>query len=359
MFADIAGYIIDESQTFTTALEQHLAITFIALGISIVLGLLLGILGSRIAWLREVLLTASKIGRTIPSLAILALALPLLGIGRPPVLLALSFIGTLPVLINTTIGIEQVDEDTKEAARGMGLRDLQVLFQLELPIAVPVIMAGIRTAAVVVVASTTLAAFIGGGGLGDLILRGHSLGRDNIMLAGAIPATLLAFYFEEAFGRLEGWATPKGLREDTGTAVGMLSVLLAVAVMPLVFGVLLPWDVSSDAEGATTVLTGLHSEYRAIGLPVLLMSLLAALLPRPTKKGLAFTMSAITATLGLAALLWLLFGTITAVGQLATGLTLLLIAVFSIAIITGYEFVQAYRAHQSGSERLQTAAPSV
>ncbi len=358
MWTEIFDYIITESQVFTRALEQHLAITFIALAISIVLGLLLGILGSRVAWLKETLLTVSKIGRTIPSLAILALALPLLGIGRPPVLLALGFIGTLPVLINTTIGIEQVDADTKEAAKGMGMRDYEILLRLELPIAVPIIMAGIRTAAVVVVASTTLAAFIGGGGLGDLILRGHSLGKDNVMLAGALPATLLAFYFEEAFGRLEGWATPKGLRDEPEVSVGMLSVLLAVAVMPLIFGVLLPWDISVDSAGTPTILTGLHSEYRMIGLPVLLMSLLAALLPR-FSKGAGFAMAAVNAGLGIASLLWLLFGIATAVGQLRAGLGLLLFAVFVIALITGFEFILAYRARQANPARLQKAIPSV
>jgi len=357
MWSEIASYIITESQVFTRALEQHLAITFIALAISIVLGLVLGILGSRVAWLRETLLTLSKIGRTIPSLAILALALPLLGIGRPPVLLALGFIGTLPVLINTTIGIEQVDADTKEAAKGMGMRDHEILLKLELPIAVPIIMAGIRTAAVVVVASTTLAAFIGGGGLGDLILRGHSLGRDNVMLAGALPATLLAFYFEEAFGRLEGWATPKGLRDEPEASVSILSVLLAAAVMPLIFGVLLPWDITVDNAGTPTVLTGLHSEYRMIGLPVLLMSLLAALLPRPGKKS-AFAMAVVTGGLAIASLIWLLIGIATSVGQLRTGLVLLLFAVFSIALIAGFELVRAYRARQANPARLREVAAS-
>jgi len=358
MWTEIADYIINESQTFTRSLEQHLTITFIALAISIVLGLVLGILGSRIGWLKESLLTASKIGRTIPSLAILALALPLLGIGRPPVLLALGFIGTLPVLINTTIGIEQVDTDTKEAARGMGMRDHEILLQLELPIAIPIIMAGIRTAAVVVVASATLAAFIGGGGLGDLILRGHSLGKDNIMLAGAIPATLLAFYFEEAFGRLEGWATPKGLRDEPETSIGVLSVLLAVAVMPLIFGVLLPWDISVDSGGTPVVLTGLHSEYRAIGLPVLLMSLLAALLPK-LSKGLAFTTAVVTGGLAIASLLWLLFSIATSVSQLEAGLGLFTFAVFGIALIKGFKLVTAYRAHQAKPRRLREAVSTI
>ncbi|EDX85536.1 ABC transporter, permease protein [Synechococcus sp. PCC 7335] len=356
MFGEIFDYIINESQVFTNALSEHLIITFVALAISIVLGLGLGILGSRVAWLRNSLLTLSKIGRTIPSLAILALALPLLGIGKPPVLLALSFIGTLPVLVNTTIGIEQVDADTKEAARGMGMRDRAILMQLELPIAIPIIMAGVRTAAVVVVASATLAAFIGGGGLGDLILRGHSLNRDHVMLAGALPATLLAFYFEEAFGRLESWATPKGLKEHTKAAVGLMAVLLAAAVMPLIFGVLLPWDITVDSAGTPTVLTGLHSEYRAVGLPVLVMSLLAAMLPR--LKGYAFAISAITAGLAIASLIWLTVGIVISVGQLQVGIGLLLFAVFVIALITGYEFILNYRARQADPSRIVATAPS-
>ena len=237
------------------------------------------------------------------------------------------------------------------------MRDRAILMQLELPIAIPIIMAGVRTAAVVVVASATLAAFIGGGGLGDLILRGHSLNRDHVMLAGALPATLLAFYFEEAFGRLESWATPKGLREETKASVGLLAVLLAAAVMPLIFGVLLPWDISVDGAGTPTVLTGLHSAYRAVGLPVLLTSLLAAMLPRP--RGHAFGMSVVTAGLAIASLLWLMVGIVLSVGQLRVGLGLLLFAVFAIALITGYEFVLNYRARQASPERIRAAAPSV
>ncbi|MDB9529664.1 ABC transporter permease [Oscillatoria sp. CS-180] len=358
MLGDMFSYIIEQSQVFTTALGQHLMITFVALIISIVLGLVLGIMGSRLPWLREILLTVSKIGRTIPSLAILALALPLLGIGTPPVLLALGFIGTLPVLINTTVGIEQVDANTKEAARGMGMRDRDILLRLELPIAVPIIMAGIRTSAVVVVASATLAAFIGGGGLGDLILRGHALNRDHIMLAGALPATLLAFYFEEAFGRLERWATPKGLKEETRAAIGLMAVLLAVAIMPLIFGVLLPWDISVDAAGTPTVLTGLHSEYRAIGLPVLLLSLLAAMLPRPRRW--AFAMTLITSVLAIASLIWLAIGIITQVGQFRIGVVLITASVLAIALITGYEFILSYRARQANPTQLKaTSSPPV
>ena len=248
MLTEMMNYIIERSQVFTESLNQHLYLTFISLGISIVIGLVFGILSTRVRWLRKIVMAVGNIGRTIPSLAVLALALPLLGIGAPPTILALVFIGTLPVMINTSIGIEEVDPSIKESARGMGMNDLQVLLKIELPIAVNVIMAGVRTSAVVVVASATLAAFIGGGGLGDLILRGHALNRDHITLAGAIPATLLAFYFEETFGRLQDWATPKGLnpvllQEVESQFSDFLSLLAALVVLPLrFFGALMPWD---------------------------------------------------------------------------------------------------------------------
>lgn len=354
MLTDVMSYIIESSQDFTTALRQHLIITFSALGVSIVLGLILGILGSRYPWLRSFLLAFSKIGRTFPSLAVLALALPILGIGTPPTLLALTFIGTLPILLNTTVGIEQVDKGTKEAAKGMGMKDLQVLTKLELPLALPVIMAGIRTAAVVVVASTTLAAFIGGGGLGDLILRGHSLGRDHIMLAGAIPATLLAFYFEEAFGRLQNWATPNGLKDETQRSGGLIGLLLAIAIMPLIFGLLLPWTTATGEEGNPIVLSGLHPEYRWIGLPVLILGLIATLWPRRGESGNAWPVSLVTWIPAIAALVWLTIGLFTTVGEVQTaGFILLLIAVVGITVITSVELVLSYRKHRASPRRVQ------
>lgn len=287
MIAEMMLYIIERSQDFTKALSQHLEITFISLAISLVLGLLFGVINTRVAWLRKTLLMTANIGRTIPSLAILALALPLLGIGRPPTLLAMVLIGTLPILINTTVGIEQVDNNIKESARGMGMTDLQILLKVEIPISVSVIMAGIRTSAVLLVASATLAAFIGAGGLGDLILRGHALGRDHIILAGAIPATLLAFYFEETFGRLEKYTTPIGLKVGTALAVSktnLSELLSAVFVMPIIFGILSPWFVSVDAEGKKMILTGLHDPFQTLASIAAILGLIGALFIRTSDE---------------------------------------------------------------------------
>ncbi len=302
MLGEMIQYIIERSQQFTTALSQHLSLTFIALGISIVLGFLLGVATTRIGSLRLVVMSLGNLGRTVPSLAILALALPFLGVGTPPSTLALVLIGMLPVLINVHIGIRQVDGSILESARGMGMNDLQVLLRIELPVAAPVIMAGIRTAAVLVVADATLAAFIGGGGLGDLILRGHALNDDHVVLAGALPAALLAFYFEETFRRLEIWATPRGLASaapGSDTQHSRLLLLVAsILLMPLVFGTLLPWVRSLDTSAAPVVVTGIHPQYRAVALPILLLGVVTVLWPKRARRGLWPVLPAVLALLG-------------------------------------------------------------
>jgi osmoprotectant transport system permease protein len=326
MFIETANYIIERSLEFTTALSQHLSLTFIALGISIFIGLLVGIISTRIKWLEKTMLTLGNLGRTIPSLAVLALALPFLGIGTPPTLLALVFIGTLPILINTNVGINQVDDAIVEAARGMGMNDLQVLIRVEVPIATAVIMAGIRTSAVLVVASVTLAAFIGGGGLGDLILRGHALNKDYILLAGAIPATLLAFYFEDMFGRLESWLTPKGLKITERGAQGgsdtFLGFLSSVLLMPLVFGAFLPWESFSDAQGSTVILTGMHPEYISIGLTLLVLGIVLVMRPRRGKLGTNRLFSYITLGLSGITILVAVYGLIMTISNFTAGHTL-------------------------------------
>jgi osmoprotectant transport system permease protein len=138
--------------------------------------------------------------RSIPSLAVLALMLPVLGLGSKPALVALTLLAIPPILINTDVGYRSVDRAAVEAAVGMGMLPGQVLRRVETPLAAPVILAGVRTAAVEVIASATLAAFIGGGGLGDLIIAG--LQNDDVgeLLAGALCVALLALVAEGVLG---------------------------------------------------------------------------------------------------------------------------------------------------------------
>ena len=153
-----------------------------------------------------------NLGRAIPALALLALAIPFLGFGFDNALVALTALAIPPILINATTGLRQVDQGVVDAARGMGLSGAQILTGIQIPIAAPVIFAGIRTSAVQVVASATLATFIGGGGLGDFIVEGYSRNSEAILLAGSIAVAILAIITEFLFAGLEKAATPKGLK---------------------------------------------------------------------------------------------------------------------------------------------------
>jgi osmoprotectant transport system permease protein len=158
-------------------------------------------------------MNAANVARTIPSLAELAFMLPFLGIGFLPSFVALTILGLPPIVTNTYVGVRQVDADAVESAVGMGMTRGQVLRRVELPIAMPVVLAGVRTAAVQIVAGATLAAFIGGGGLGDFITTGIGMMQVELLLVGAVPVTLLAILTEYAFARLERAVTPRGLRD--------------------------------------------------------------------------------------------------------------------------------------------------
>ena len=196
-------YFLENQQAFWARLNTHLTLSFAALLISVLVCVPLGIWISRRARAAQYVINTFNALRVLPSLVILFFALPYLGLGFRPALIALTILAFPPVLINTYAGLRNVDRSVIEAARGMGMAPSQVLQRVELPLALPAIVAGIRTAAVEVVSSATLAAFIGGGGLGDFITRGYSLGEPGIMLVGAIPVALLAIIFELVLGGLQ------------------------------------------------------------------------------------------------------------------------------------------------------------
>jgi osmoprotectant transport system permease protein len=188
-------YVIANHTTISRAVLVHSALSGAALALACALSIPLGI------WTSRHPAGATIIGfmtalRSVPSLAILALMLPILGLGVKPALVALTLLAIPPILINTDVGYRSVDRAAVEAAVGMGMLPGQVLRRVETPLAAPVLLAGVRTAAVEVIASATLAAFIGGGGLGDLIVAG--LQNDNLgeLLAGAVCVALLALAAE-------------------------------------------------------------------------------------------------------------------------------------------------------------------
>jgi osmoprotectant transport system permease protein len=197
---------------FRDALLTHIELSAAALAIALALALPLGIALSRRAGAALLAINGANVAKTVPSLAVLALMLPILGTGFVPALAALVLLAVPPILINLVSAIARVDRDVVGAATAMGMTPRQIARRIELPLAVPVVFAGIRTAAVEVVASATLASFIGGGGLGDYITAGIALSEMPQLLVGAVPVALLTVATELGFATLQRRLTPRGLR---------------------------------------------------------------------------------------------------------------------------------------------------
>src|SRR5215210_1136306 len=205
-------YIREHSDQFLRLLTQHLQLTIFSVLIGIVVAVPRAVLASRVELLAKPMTWLAGVGQTIPSLAILGLMLPFLGIGFRPALFALTIRAVLPIFLNAYVGIRGADRAVVDAARGMGASNAQVLLLVELPLASPVLFAGIQTAIVQNIGLATLAAFIGGGGLGDLILQGLAMVDTPVLLAGAIPVALLAMIAEIGMGRLRRLIVPDGLQ---------------------------------------------------------------------------------------------------------------------------------------------------
>lgn len=193
---------------------EHLYISFIALFLGILVAVPIGIMLTKVPKIAGFVLGVVGVIQTFPSLAILAFFIPLLGIGKTPAIVALFLYSMLPILRNTFIGVKEVNQDLVEAGRGMGMTAFERTMNVELPLAIPVIMAGVRLSAVYLIGWATLASFIGGGGLGDFIFDGLNLFRTDLIIGGAIPVTLLALLVDFLLGRFESFATPKGLKES-------------------------------------------------------------------------------------------------------------------------------------------------
>lgn len=198
-----AGKLLDQTL-------QHTGLTFISLLIAILVGVPLGIIISRRTKLAGTVLGVAGVMQTIPSIALLGFMIPVFGIGPRPAIVALFLYALLPIIRNTYTGIINVDRHIKEAATGLGMSDRQRLLKVEIPLAMPVILAGIRIATVINVGVATLAAYIAAGGLGEFIFGGISLNNTNMILAGAIPAALLALLFDFLLSRLQHMTLKRG-----------------------------------------------------------------------------------------------------------------------------------------------------
>ena len=188
--------VVERYDEILSALWTHIEITLIALAIAILIAVPLGIWLSRNPHFAESVIGVTSVIQTIPSLALLGFMVPLLGIGFKPAIIALVLYALLPILRNTYIGIAEVDPASIEAGIGMGMTRWQLLRMVQIPIAIPVLIGGIRTATVWTVGVATLGALIGAGGLGEFIFRGIATANSQLILAGAIPAALLAITFD-------------------------------------------------------------------------------------------------------------------------------------------------------------------
>ena len=197
------AWIWEHPDTFGQALGRHLVMSSVAMLVALAIGFPLAILIIRHRKLAVPVVNAVNALRTVPSLAILALMMPLIGIGLWPTVVALIVLALPPILINTFVGLRDVDPDAVEAATGMGMTENEVLRRIRLPLAAPAMFAGARTASVQVLAGATLAPFIGGGGLGDFIAVGIGMMDMSRLLVGAVPIAILALGSELILGRLE------------------------------------------------------------------------------------------------------------------------------------------------------------
>jgi osmoprotectant transport system permease protein len=212
IFLQSINYATNNIDKVIVALIEHFSLVFIPLFIGLGMGLPLGFISSRSRTASALFINSFNALRVIPSLAILFIVIPYLGLTFTSAAIALTVLVLPPILINTDVAFRQINPAIQEAAKGMGMTTKQILQQVEIPLALPVIVAGIKTATVEVIASATLAAFIGAGGLGRFIVLGFSLYDNAILLVGAVPVALLALLAEVSLSLLQKSLEPPTVR---------------------------------------------------------------------------------------------------------------------------------------------------
>jgi osmoprotectant transport system permease protein len=211
-FVDAIQFLFDNLGLIWDKTVEHLALSGAAVGVAMAIAIPLGVWLGHLHRGSFLAINVSNVGRALPSLAVISIGLGLLGVGFLNVMVALVILAAPVMLTNAYVAVNQVDPDAVRAARGMGMTSLQTLMRVEIPLALPLIFAGIRTAAVYVVATAPLAALAGGGGLGDIIVNQPTYGPEGVV-AGSIAIALLAFATDGVFALLQHFVTPRGLRK--------------------------------------------------------------------------------------------------------------------------------------------------
>ncbi|OAO20945.1 ABC transporter permease [Staphylococcus epidermidis] len=199
------------SQLLSKAVE-HFYISMFALLLAIVIAVPLGILLSKTQRTANVVLTVAGVLQTIPTLAVLAIMIPIFGVGKTPAIVALFIYVLLPILNNTVLGVKNIDKNVIQAGQSMGMTKFQLMKDVEMPLALPLIISGIRLSSVYVISWATLASYVGAGGLGDLVFNGLNLYQPPMIISAAIVVTLLALVIDFILSLVEKWVVPKGLK---------------------------------------------------------------------------------------------------------------------------------------------------
>ncbi|NLB41839.1 MAG: ABC transporter permease subunit [Clostridiales bacterium] len=215
---NIFEYIITNFEQVMSLTKEHIMLTTIAVGLAVLIGVPIGILISYFRKASDAVIGGANVIQAIPSMALLGLAIPFLGIGSTPAVVIVILYSLLPIIKNTYTGISSIDKDTLESSRAIGLTKLQILTKIRIPLALPIIMAGVRISSVTAVGLMTMAAFIGAGGLGFLIFSGISTTNNGQILAGAIPSAILALIVDYVFGLVEKIVTPISLQSTANSS---------------------------------------------------------------------------------------------------------------------------------------------
>jgi glycine/betaine/carnitine/choline ABC superfamily ATP binding cassette transporter, membrane protein len=202
-------FLRENSSQLIVKIGEHLLISSIAIALGIVVAVPAGIAVTRSKKLSVILITIASILQTIPSLALLSMMVPIIGIGKLPAIIALFIYSLLPIIRNTMLGINGVNEFLVDAGKGMGMTPNEIMFKIKLPLSAPVIMSGIRLSAVYVVSWTAIASYIGAGGLGDFIFSGLNTFDTNLIFLGTICVTMIAICTDFLLGKLEKFVEPK------------------------------------------------------------------------------------------------------------------------------------------------------
>lgn len=214
VFPDAIEFVVDERSLILDKTWEHLQLSGAAMAIGLLVALPLGVWLGHLHRGSFIAINLANVGRALPSLAVIAISIAFLGIGFANVTFALVVLAVPPILTNAYVAVDEVEPEAVEAARGMGMTRTQILLRVEIPMALPLVFAGIRTAVVFVVATATIAAVAGGGGLGDIIVNQAAYGLEGVVGA-AICVSLLALAADTALGLVQRLLTPPGLRSRT------------------------------------------------------------------------------------------------------------------------------------------------